>query len=296
VQLEYQLRPTNGITTTINYTFSKDLGLPAGFTDPTNRHQDYSIVNSNHPSVLRANGTFELPIGPGKMLLPNVTKFTARAIEGWKVGYIYTLSSGAWTSITGQNNVYNNGVPDVANAALLKELYGDTGLRWTQPAGALLQGSFFDPTKWTKVPDPQCANVTPLQNLNGLATGTTPRCNLTALARIEPAGTPGAVPLTDGSGNTGLIVLQNPQPGHQGNLGQNTIRGLAPWRLDMNLSKAFKITESTRLQFRADAVNVLNHPQAGAPSLTINTPTTLWGSTTTKTGTRTFQAQLRLDF
>jgi hypothetical protein len=135
-----------------------------------------------------------------------------------------------------------------------------------------------------------------LQNLNGLATGTTARCTMTALARVVPAGTAGSIPLTDGSGNAGQIVLQNPQPGTVGNLGQNVLRGLAPWRFDFNLSKAFRITESTRIQFRADAVNVLNHPQAAAPNLNINTPANLWGQTTTKTGGRTFQAQLRLDF
>jgi hypothetical protein len=296
IQVEYTLRPTNGFSSTINYTFSKDLGLLGTFTNPVNRHADYTIVNTNHPHILRANGTVELPIGPGKPLLANSHNVMARAIEGWKVGYIYTLSSGAWSTISAQSNVYANGVPDVANAALLKELLNDTGLRWKTQAGSLVQGSFFDPTKWTKVPDPQCSAVTNLQNLNGLNPGAVNRCNLTALAKIVPGGTAGAIPLTDGSGNAGLIVLQNPKPGTQGNLGQNVLRGLAPWRFDMNLSKAFRITEGTRLQFRADAVNVLNHPQANAPSLSINTPTTLWGSTTSKTGGRTFQAQLRLDF
>ncbi|HEY2382036.1 MAG TPA: TonB-dependent receptor [Terriglobia bacterium] len=296
VQVEYTLRPTNGVTTTINYTFSKDLGLLSTFTNPVNRHMDYTIVNANHPDILRANGTIELPFGPGKTLFSGTNGVLARAIENWKAGYIWTASSGAWTNISAQSNMYANGVPDVVNAAGLKELLNTTGLRWTQKAGSLVQGSFFDPAEWTKVPDPQCANVTSLQNLNGLNPGAVNRCTLTALAKVVTAGTPGSIPLTDGSGNAGLIVLQNPQPGTQGNLGQNVLRGLAPWRLDMNLSKAFRITEDVRAQFRADAVNVLNHPQPNAPSLTINTPTTLWGSTTSKTGGRTFQAQLRIDF
>ena len=219
-------------------------------------------MNTNHPHILRANGTIELPFGPGKPLFAGSSGFIARAIEQWKVGYIYTLSSGAWSSISAQSNLYANGVPDVADPALLKELLADTGLRWTQKAGSLVQGNFFDPTKWTKVPDPQCSNVTNLQNLNGLNPGTSNRCNLTALARIVSGGTPGSIPLTDGSGNAGLIVLQNPQPGTQGNLGQNVLRGLAPWRFDLNLSKSFRVTEDMKVQFRADAVNVLNHPQA----------------------------------
>jgi hypothetical protein len=128
---------------------------------------------------------------------------------------------------------------------------------------------------------------------------------LQAVAKIVPAGTPGSVPLNDGTGNSGLIVLQNPLPGHRGNLGQNVLRGLPVWRFDTNLSKSFKITESKSLQFRIDAFNVLNHPQPGTPNLSINPTLTTgqtfgnpipWGQITTKTGGRVFQAQLRLDF
>ena len=159
-----------------------------------------------------------------------------------------------------------------------------------------LEGRYFDPDKWIKVADPQCAGVTVLQNLNGLATGSTPRCNLQALAKIVPAGTAGSVPLNNGSGNNGLIVLQNPLPGQRGNLGRNVLRDLPVFRFDANLSKAFRITETKSLQFRADVQNVLNHPQPGNPNLSINNSATPWGQITTKTGVRTFQGQLRLNF
>jgi hypothetical protein len=195
--------------------------------------------------------------------------------------------------------LYGNTVPDVANADLLKELLGDSDVRWGVASGSFLEGRFFDPAKWTKVPDPQCGGVTVLQNLNGLQTGTVARCSMTALAKIVPAGTAGSIPLNNGSGNNGIIVLQNPQPGTRGNLGQNVLRGLSVWRFDANLGKAFKISETKRIQFRADAVNVLNHPQPANPNLNINTPTTPWGQIgggLPKSGGRTFQAQLRLDF
>ena len=133
------------------------------------------------------------------------------------------------------------------------------------------------------------------------------RCLLQAVAKIVPAGTAGSVPLNDGSGNSGLIVLQNPQPGKRGNLGQNVLPGLPVWRFDANLAKAFRLTETKRLQFRVDAFNVLNHPQpvgplnALNPSLSINPNLTTgaaipWGQLTSKTGSRVFQGQLRLDF
>jgi len=294
LQTELTLRPTHGFAGSLNYTWSKNLGLPGGFTNPVNRHADYSIVNNNHPHILRTNGTVELPIGPGKLLFGNSGGVLARVLERWQVGFIYTLSSGAWTSIGAQSMLYANGVPDVVNSDLLKELLDDVGVRWgVVTGGGQLEGRYFTPDMWSKVADPQCGGVTSAQNLNG---GNVARCTLQALVKVVPAGTAGSVPLTDGSGRAGLIVLQNPQPGTQGNLGRNVLRDLPVYRWDGNLSKTFKLTESKSLAFRADVQNVLNHPQPGGPSLTINTPATPFGQITNKAGARSFQGQLRLNF
>src|SRR6185369_9306238 len=146
MQAEVTLRPTHGFGGSANYTFSKNLGLPGTFTDPTNRHQDYSIVNNNHPHVLRTNGTMELPFGPSKLVAGNSGGILARVIEKWQLGVIYTLSSGAWTSISTNNSLYANGVPDVANADLLSELLNDVGVRWgTKTSSNTLEGRYFDP-------------------------------------------------------------------------------------------------------------------------------------------------------
>src|SRR6267378_1325306 len=312
LQAEATLRPTHGFSGTANYTWSRNLGFPAtppgafgGFTaaitNPVDRHADYTIVNGNHSHIFRTNGNIDLPFGPGRALLRNSSGVLARAIEDWRFGFIYTLSSGPWSSIIAQNMLYANGVPDVANADLLKELLGDAGVRWGAPAGTLTEGRFFDPAKWTKVTDPQCATVSPQ-----ITTGSV-RCLLQAVARIVPAGTAGSVPLNDGSGNSGLIVLQNPQPGKRGNLGQNVLPGLPVWRFDANLAKAFRLTETKRLQFRVDAFNVLNHPQPVGPQNSLNPSFSInpnlttgaaipWGQLTSKTGSRVFQGQLRLQF
>jgi hypothetical protein len=298
LQLEATLRPTHGFSGTANYTFSRNLGIQGNtFTNPVDRHGDYSIVLNNHPHILRTNGNVELPIGPGKLLLGKSHGVLARAIEGWRFGSIYTLSSGPWASITAQSMLYGNGVPDVADPALLKELLGNAGVKWgvRSPSGTTIEGDFFDRTKWVKVADPQCANVTALQNLNG---GAVPRCTLQAVARVVPAGTAGAIPLTDGSGNFGKIVLQNPLPGRRGNLGQNVVRTIPVWRFDSNLTKGFNITETKSLQFRLDVFNILNNSQAAAPNLSINTSTTPFGQILNKGAKdpRTMQAQLRFQF
>ncbi len=55
-----------------------------------------------------------------------------------------------------------------------------------------------------------------------------------------------------------------PQPGQQGN-GRNTAHGPDFWNLDSGLIKNFKLTERINLQFRAEAFNVLNHPNFNNP-------------------------------
>jgi hypothetical protein len=303
VQVEATLRPTHGFSGTANYTFSRNLGLTSAFTNPVDRHGDYTIVNNNHPHILRTNGNIELPIGPGKLLAGGSHGPIARAIEGWRLGGIYTLSSGPYANITAQNMLYANGVPDVTDPALLKELLANAGTKWgIKSATGVVEGDFFDRTKFIKVPDPQCANVTANQGLN--VPGPFARCNLQAIARVVPANTPGANVYADPNNPSATlsakVFLQNPKPGTRGNLGQNVLRTLPVWRFDTNISKAFKITESKSLSFRMDVFNVLNHAQPGAPGLSINNgfAPTPFGEITTKNGNdpRVMQAQLRLDF
>src|SRR5262249_8391893 len=146
LQTEVTLRPTHGFSGTANYTWSRNLGVPAtppgafgGFTpsitNPVDRHADYTIVNGNHAHIFRTNGNIELPIGPNRLLFGGSSGIVARAIEGWRFGFIYTVSSGVPTSIQAQNMLYANGVPDVVNADLLKELLNDAGVSWGAPAG-----------------------------------------------------------------------------------------------------------------------------------------------------------------
>jgi hypothetical protein len=98
--------------------------------------------------------------------------------------------------------------------------------------------------------------------------------------------------ITDASNN---IVLQNAKPGLRGNLGRNIIEQPGTWTFDGSFGKRFRIDESKALTFRMDATNIFNHPQPANPTLDINSATP-FGNISTKTGVRTFQGQLRLDF
>jgi hypothetical protein len=92
----------------------------------------------------------------------------------------------------------------------------------------------------------------------------------------------------------GNLILVNPAPGQIGSLGLKWIQGPPTIGMNLNLVKRVKISETKEFEFRADAVNVLNHPNFGAPNLNIDS--TSFGRITTATGNRTFVTNLRLNF
>jgi hypothetical protein len=118
-------------------------------------------------------------------------------------------------------------------------------------------------------------------------------CSLRAVAQEVAPGTPGAVTLSNGT--TVQYLLVNPVPGKQGSVGQTTVEGPGTIRFDANLGKTFRISESKSVQIRFDATNVLNHPNPPDPTFSINSEDFgyLVGN---KTGNRSFQGQLRLNF
>ena len=298
-QAQVSMRPIYGFSGQATYSWSRNLGLGT-ITNPVDRAADYTNIGNNPGHSLRTNATTELPLGPNKLFFGNSSGWVARALERWQLGLIYNLSTGAPTSITATPMLYDNGLPDVV---FDPELNDKKGVRWGIKAGSFLEGRYFDNNdEFVKVTDPQCATVTSLQGLNASSP-----CTLTALAMAVAAGTPNAVPrvFSDGQTRPSVIVLQHPQPGKKGTLGNNTVVGLGAWRFDANLGKTFQISESKSLQVRFDAQNVLNHPQPGAPnfSITGTAPfgqigdTSFFGATTyAKTGGRALQGQLRFNF
>jgi hypothetical protein len=50
----------------------------------------------------------------------------------------------------------------------------------------------------------------------------------------------------------------------QGSLGRNQLRGLGAWQIDFAARREFKLTEKLKVQFRAEAFNLFNHPNFGA--------------------------------
>lgn len=71
--------------------------------------------------------------------------------------------------------------------------------------------------------------------------------------------------------NTGAFAA--PATAAFGNVGRNTVIGPGMVNLDVVLARSFSFTETTKLQFRAEAFNVMNHSNYTIVGRLLNTPT-----------------------
>ena len=128
LQTQATLRPTAGLSLQGTYTWSKNLGISGTATDPTNRNADYTYTGGDRRHEFRMNGTFELPIGPNKLLMGNSSGWLARVLERWQTGMIFNWNSGAPTDIEAPDMLYDNGVPDIVGSfPTQREPSGGTG-------------------------------------------------------------------------------------------------------------------------------------------------------------------------
>jgi hypothetical protein len=291
MQAQLSMRPVAGISGTATYTWSKLRQLVPTLSDPLDKSE--TNLGAGRPHEFRANGILELPIGPNKLFFGSSSGLLARLIERWQTSWILNLGSGQWSTISASNRMYGTGVPDMVYPIDFNKA---KRYEWgSERAGnGDLNADYFGGNQFIQVPDPQCEVVTTLQSLRQGVTQTTPRCDLQAVAVIVPAGTAGA--FDTGDGRYAVIALKNPMPGTKGNLGQQKVKGFGTISFDASASKTFRLTESKSLQVRIDTTNVLNHPSPGAPTLDINAGGGGFGNVTTKSGGRTFQGQLRLQF
>jgi len=311
MQTQFTLRPTSGFSYQGTFTWSKTLGSPpnGGFENPADR-REYGLLFAHRTFDFRSNGGIELPIGPGRRLMGNSHGLLARIVEKWQTSMIFQMTSGRPNTIGAQGGLLEEGFGGgTGNPVITPEgvaAFGNFPTKFGHvdwPGGAKA-GSYFPADTFVRVPDPQCAGVTSLQNLNAAG-----RCTLQALARPLPSGKTAAGQITLPDGRQGVIVLRNPLPGERGTLGLNTMEGPGLWFLDAAMSKSVKIAEGKTLQIRVDAKNVLNHPTPDDPgqascfglstNLTLNNNNafgSVGGKCVGESAARRFQATLRFNF
>ena len=116
------------------------------------------------------------------------------------------------------------------------------------------------------------------------------RATVTTLQSTQGASANYAI--NDAQGKT---LLSNPVPGTVGNLRNGYLEGPGNFGLDANLTKVVRIDESKTFELRLDAINVLNHPNFGNPTASINS-TTFGRINLPTTGNRQFVFNARLSF
>jgi hypothetical protein len=78
-----------------------------------------------------------------------------------------------------------------------------------------------------------------------------------------------ADPAAAGGKSLNLQAFAHPPAGQQGTEGRNDIPGFGLTQFDLSLARQFSLTDRIHLQFRADAFNILNHPNFTNPTASV---------------------------
>jgi len=269
-QAEFNRRFSSGLTLQASYVFSRALGSDSAGDSATfysdyrtlrNGNLDKELLGFNHAHVVKVNGIFELPFGPGKLVGRNTHGVLARALGGWQTGAIFNFFTGAPLSFTGQNGLNTSSA--VSTATELAPM----------PAGGIQKvgnGVVYFPGI-SQITDPSVSNITTLGNLRALS---------------------GLKAIADSSGRP---LLVNALPGQLGGLGIGTLTAPFTWRLDMDLLKRIRVNERFTFQIGATAQNITNSPQFGAPNAAISSAS--FGRITSTASTyRVLVLQTRVNF
>jgi len=94
--LQFQLtkRMSSGLTFGASYTFSK-LMEATSYLNANDASPERVISNSDRPHRVLLHGLYELPFGPGKLLLSNASSILSQIFGGWELNWVATFQSGA---------------------------------------------------------------------------------------------------------------------------------------------------------------------------------------------------------
>jgi Carboxypeptidase regulatory-like domain/TonB dependent receptor len=129
-------------------------------------------------------------------------------------------------------------------------------------------------------------------NLNAAGSGQVPDVKSTV---AMPRGIGLGSPWFDTSAFTPVNIPSN-LPQRFGNSGRNNIRGPGFLNLDAGLFRDFRVQERLTIQFRAEGLNVLNHPNFTNPASDISTPQSFGYVTAQNGNSRQFRFAARVIF
>lgn len=283
-QFELRRRFKNGVYFQANYTFAKELTDAVGtgqtrvepFLDNARPELDYARADYDQTHVFNFNTIYELPFGKNRKYL-NDNKFLDYLIGGWQLGAVWRVGSGAPITFTDARGTFNRSGRSGRQTALttlspseLKKLVGV----YKTPCGV-----FFV--------NPSVINL----NSNNLYGGVCGSIN----AGVPTGTTGGAASSGFGQPTFSSQVFFNNAPGQTSGLRRAIVNG--PWTsaADISMLKNFRITESTKIQIRAEAFNITNSTFF-VPGQFIDINSTTFGRITGTTGNRVMQVAARFEF
>ena len=157
-QIEVEKRFSNGLSFLAGYTLSRLMdntssgfsSFTAGGINKYNQKPEWAISGSDEPQTLKASGTYELPIGPGKQYVNNHT--LGNLVGGWQVGWILDYESGTANGPGENGSPFPNGFerPD-RNSAVSLSTASYSRVR-DYFVGKTSSAQMYNPAAFTKTP------------------------------------------------------------------------------------------------------------------------------------------------
>lgn len=270
LQAELRRRFSNGLYFQANYTFSKNLTDTVGTTqalfEPYLQNQspelDKQRADFDQTHVFNFNGIYELPFGKGKMFMDKGGIWDV-IFGGWQLSGITRWSSGAPLTIVDSRGTLNRGARSgrqTAFTTLTNQEIRALGGVFHHTNGGIY---FINPS----VVDPITGRAS-----NGY---------------LHPSNS---------NATFNGQAFFNVNPGQTGNMGRTLLNGPSHFNVDASLTKSIRFTESSKLQLRAEAFNVLNNVNffTGGQFLNINSAS--FGQITSAAAARQMQFAARFEF
>jgi hypothetical protein len=289
-QFSLKKRFAQGYSVTGNYTLSHSLDITSAGESAGNRpggsgsadqlidpyHPELNYGNSSFDRRHQFNGNFQadLPFGAGKLIGGGAGGWLNQIIGGWSMSGIVQWNSGTpFQYIAGNRFTLHYNGSDIA-----------------VPNGKLEYGYSTGHNAATSTP-----SIIGGQSVNVLGGGVPTVFFIKDQSLAGDCASDSAC--TENSVNRTAATKLFSTPYYGGPIARNYVYGPSYFNIDASITKNLKIREGLTSQLRAEAFNVLNHPQFNNPSSTnIDSTSGTLGQITSARAARVMQFTLRFQF
>jgi len=241
LQAKATRRYKNGLGFTYAFNWSKQFDQ-TGYNTPAEYSQAFirqlSANDMRFSHVLTA--TYDLPIGRGKLLLPNSNRLVDGFVGGWSISPVLNLYSGTPLFLPKNSNFFQGGSVSLGSKK--------SNTKW------------FNTSKFVPFPNSKSIKTSDLYN-------TAEYPSWTGVSSLPGYGyTPDATDTANGVYN-GVFNDFNTWVSNLPSY-DNNVRGPLLNMWDVSAHKTVRINEQMRLEFSFIAINALNHPMYGIISTT----------------------------